>query len=201
MPAETVKATKKKLILASTSPFRKELLSRLQIGFNTASPDIEECRNEGETPEQLVTRLAQQKAQAVANNHPDTLIIGSDQVAAIEGHVLGKPGDRERAIRQLLLASGQRVTFYTGLCLLNSATGHIQCCCEPFHVHFRQLTQEQIERYLDIEQPYNCAGSFKSEGLGIALFSRLEGDDPNALVGLPLIRLVAMLEKEGVFVP
>ena len=190
-----------KLILGSTSPFRKELLSRLQVDFTTASPEIDESQDKGETPEQLVTRLAQQKARAVAHNHPDALIIGSDQVATIEGRILGKPGDRENAIEQLMLASGKRVAFYTGLCLLNSASGHIQCCCEPFYVHFRQLGQKQIERYLDIEQPYICAGSFKSEGLGIALFSKLEGDDPNALIGLPLIRLVAMLENEGISVP
>ncbi len=189
------------LILGSTSPFRKELLNKLGLNFTTDAPDIDESMHIDELPEGFVQRLAQEKAQAVAERHPDALIIGSDQVACIDNSILGKPGNRERAIEQLTRASGKRVSFYTGLCLLNSGSGKSQVVCEPFHVYFRELSQTQIERYLDAEQPYNCAGSFKSEGLGISLFERLEGDDPNALIGLPLIRLIAMLEHEGVSVP
>lgn len=189
------------LILGSTSPFRKELLNKLGLSFATDTPDIDETIREGEPPQELVQRLALQKAQVVARRHSNALIIGSDQIACIGYDILGKPGNRERAIAQLTQAAGQRVSFYTGLCLLNSNSGEYQVVCEPFHVHFRKLNQAQIERYLDTEEPYNCAGSFKSEGLGISLFERLEGDDPNALIGLPLIRLIAMLEQEGISVP
>jgi MAF protein len=141
--------------------------------------------------------LAQAKARAVVPDFPDALIIGSDQVACIDDQVLGKPGDRQRAIDQLERASGRCVMFQTGLCLLNAVTGRAQTLVEPFRVHFRPLTRARIEAYLDLEEPYNCAGSFKSEGLGIALFERLEGDDPSALIGLPLIRLVTLLASEG----
>lgn len=190
-----------KLVLASTSPFRQSLLARLGLPFDTASPAVDESALEGEAPEQLVQRLARLKAEAVSAAHPDSLIIGSDQVACIEGRILGKPGDRENAIEQLSLASGRAVTFHTGLCLLNNRSQRKQVLCEPFTVHFRSLSPEQIERYLDKEEPFGCAGSFKSEGLGIALFRRLEGDDPNALIGLPLIRLVDLLNNEGVVLP
>jgi MAF protein len=186
------------LVLASTSPFRRELLERLGLPFLTAAPQVDESRRPGESPETLVTRLAEAKAQAVAMAFPEALVIGSDQVACVDGEILGKPGGRERAVAQLTQAAGKEVVFHTGLCLLNSATGQAQVVREPFRVHFRSLTQAQIAGYVDREKPFNCAGSFKSEGLGIALFERLEGDDPNALVGLPLIRLVAMLEAEGV---
>jgi septum formation protein len=187
-----------KLVLASTSPFRQQLLQKLQLEFDTASPNIDESRMEGETPEQLVARLAEQKAMAVAADHPDSLIIGSDQVAVNDGEILGKPGSHDRAVAQLMSASGKRVTFLTGLCLYNSATGDSQVEVVPFGVVFRALDKQQIENYLRAEQPYHCAGSFKSEALGIALFERLEGEDPNTLIGLPLIRLVRMLEAEGV---
>jgi len=186
------------LVLASTSPFRKALLEKLHLEFVTDSPEIDESRREGETPEQLVARLASEKARAVAERHPNSLIIGSDQVAVNGEEILGKPGNHEKAMQQLRNASGKRITFYTGLCLYNSETGSEQTIVEPFHVHFRQLSDEQIDNYLKAEQPYNCAGSFKSEALGIALFEKLEGDDPNSLIGLPLIRLIEMLEKEGV---
>lgn len=189
------------LILGSTSPFRRELLHKLGLDFGVDAPDIDETMHPGEQPEELVQRLALEKAKVVATRHNNSLVIGSDQVACIGSNILGKPGNRERAIAQLTEASGQRISFYTGLCLFNSASGGSQLICEPFHVHFRRLNQGQIERYLDAEQPYNCAGSFKSEGLGIALFERLEGDDPNSLVGLPLIRLIAMLEQEGISIP
>ena len=190
-----------KLILGSTSPFRKELMQKLGLSFEVDSPDIDETMLEAEQPEQFVQRLALEKAQAVAARHDSALVIGSDQVACIGSNILGKPGTRDKAIQQLTDASGKHVSFYTGLCLLNSANGEYQIVCEPFHVHFRELSQEQIERYLDAEEPYNCAGSFKSEGLGISLFEKLEGDDPNSLIGLPLIKLIAMLDREGVAVP
>jgi septum formation protein len=186
------------LVLASTSPFRRELLARLALPFLTAAPEVDEARLPGEGPQALVTRLAEAKARAVGRAHPGALVIGSDQIACIDGALLGKPGDRERAIAQLTQAAGRVVTFYTGLCLLDTRGGQAEVVCEPFRVHFRDLTARQIAGYVDRERPFNCAGSFKSEGLGIALFERLEGDDPNALIGLPLIRLVAMLERAGV---
>lgn len=189
-----------RLVLASTSPFRRQLLEKLGLAFETASPDTDETRLPDEPPEALVVRLAEAKARAVASDYPAALIIGSDQVACLDGQVLGKPGDFDRAFAQLRQASGRAVTFHTGLCLLNSATGQAQYCREPFQVHFRDLSDRQIENYLHRERPFNCAGSFKSEALGIALFERLEGDDPNSLIGLPLIRLIAMLEQEGVAV-
>lgn len=191
----------RQIVLGSTSPFRRQLLEKLHLPFQTDSPEIDERSRADETPEQLVIRLAIAKARAVAERHPDALVIGSDQVACIGNTIVGKPGNRERAIQQLSIASGKRVTFYTGLCLLDSSSGAQQAACEPFHVHFRALAQDQIERYLDAEQPYNCAGSFKSEGLGIALFSRMEGDDPNTLIGLPLIRLIEFLGNAGIQVP
>ena len=146
----------------------------------------------------MVLRLAEAKARAVAASHRNALVVGSDQVACIDETVLGKPGNRAAAVEQLTRSSGREVVFHTGLCLLNAATGRAQTCCEPFRVHFRSLSPVQIQGYVDRERPFDCAGSFKSEGLGIALFERLEGDDPNALIGLPLIRLVAMLEAEGI---
>lgn len=189
------------LLLASSSPFRRQLLDKLGLDFIHQSPDIDESRLENESPVALVMRLAREKARALADSHPDTLIIGSDQVAVIGDQVLGKPGTREKAIEQLSAASGQRVTFLTGLCLLNTTTGRTQVACDPFHVQFRTLRREQIERYVDAEQPLNCAGSFKSEGLGIVLFKALEGRDPNTLVGLPLILLTEFLAAEGISLP
>ncbi len=186
------------LILASSSPYRRELLSRLGMEFSSVSPEVDESHLPDESVETLVMRLAQNKAQKIAETHPDALIIGSDQVATIDGQILGKPGSHARAVTQLMQASGKRVSFFTGLCLLNSASGKCQLACEPFHVDFRVLSRQQIENYLGREQPYNCAGSFKSEGLGITLFQRMQGDDPASLIGLPLIRLVDMLQKEGV---
>jgi len=190
-----------RLVLASTSPFRQALLSRLGLPFETAAPSIDESIHAAEEPQQLVQRLARLKASAVAATHPESLIIGSDQVACVDGRILGKPGNRENAIAQLQLASGKSVVFHTGLCLLNSGTDSEQLICESFTVHFRHLSREQIERYVDREQPFGCAGSFKSEAFGIVLFTRLQGDDPNALIGLPLIRLVDMLNEEGVALP
>lgn len=186
------------LVLASTSPYRKELLQRLGLEFITAAPNVDEARRPAETPEQLVTRLAEEKARIVMNRFPDALIIGSDQVAVIDTEVLTKPGTHENAVKQLQRCSGQSVTFLTGLCLFNASLGKVQIEVVPFRVYFRALNAAQIENYLRREQPYNCAGSFKSEGLGIALLERLEGDDPATLIGLPLIRLTRMLEREGI---
>ncbi len=185
------------LVLASTSPYRKELLQRLDLEFTTAAPNVDETHRPAETAEHLVRRLAEEKARAVAQKFPDALIIGSDQVAVIGIEILTKPGTHENAVSQLQRCSGQSVTFFTGLCLLNARTGQTQIEVVPFRVHFRALNAAQIENYLRREQPYNCAGSFKSEGLGIALFERLEGDDPATLIGLPLIRLTRMLENAG----
>ncbi|MCK4743793.1 MAG: septum formation inhibitor Maf [Sulfuriflexus sp.] len=191
--------TPSQLVLGSTSPFRKEILNKLGLPFDTAAPDIDESPLKNETPEQLVLRLAEQKARAVSAAYPKHLIIGSDQVAVIDGEILGKPHTHERAVEQLSNASGKTVRFYTGLCLYNSATDVAQSEVVPFDVVFRELNASQIENYLQKEKPYKCAGSFKSEALGITLFEKLLGDDPNTLIGLPLIRLVAMLEKEGLY--
>jgi septum formation protein len=181
------------LILASSSPYRRALLDKLQLPYLCHSPDIDESRRPDETAESMVMRLAEEKAKAVAEHYPKSIIIGSDQVAVLDTAILGKPGTKENAIAQLQQASGKRVTFLTGLSVLNTANNHIQTEAIPFHVHFRHLTTEMIERYIDKENPLDCAGSFKSEGLGIVLFEKLEGDDPNALIGLPLIRLTSML--------
>jgi MAF protein len=187
------------LILASTSPFRRALLERLGLPFSVEAPAVDEDRRPDEPPQVLVLRLAEAKAVAVAERHPEAIVIGSDQVACIDDQVLGKPGDRARAIAQLERAAGRTVVFQTGLCVLNAITGRTQTLVEPFRVHFRPLSRRRIEAYVDREQPYDCAGSFKSEGLGIVLFDRLEGDDPSALIGLPLIRLITLLESEGCY--
>ena len=186
-----------KLVLASTSPFRRAVLEKLGVPFDVVSPEVDETPRPGETPAELVERLSIAKAQAVAQERDTGLVIGSDQVAVIDDEILGKPGSHEKAVAQLQRASGKRVTFLTGLALVNAASGRVQSEVVPFHVHFRPLTETMIENYLKREQPYNCAGSFKSEALGIVLFERLEGEDPNTLIGLPLIRLVRMLETEG----
>lgn len=186
------------LILGSSSPFRAEILTKIGLPFITASPDIDESPLAGEQPEQLVQRLSEQKAFKIAENHPNALIIGSDQVALLDGEVLGKPGNHENAVKQLMAASGKTVLFMTGLALLNSQTNNIQSLVEPFEVEFRKLSFAQINYYLSQEQPYQCAGSFKSEGFGISLFSKLNGNDPNSLIGLPLIRLISLLEAEGI---
>ena len=193
----TPTSTPAPLILASTSPYRRALLERLGLSFSTAAPDVDERPHPGESPSELVRRLAEAKARAVALNHPDALIIGSDQVACLDDAILGKPGDHSTAIAQLERASGRSVLFQTGLCVLDARSGQAQTLVEPFWVHFRVLSRARIEGYLERERPYDCAGSFKSEGLGIALFERLEGDDPNALIGLPLIRLIPLLEAAG----
>lgn len=193
--------TTQKLILGSTSVYRRAILEKLQIPFTTAAPDIDETRQQGESAADMVLRLSLKKAEAVANEHPGALIIGSDQCAVLSEDILGKPGDHANATRQLTACSGKKVSFLTGLCLYNAATRTHQLELVPFEVEFRSLSSSEIENYLQREQPYNCAGSFKSEGLGIALFKALHGDDPNTLIGLPLIKLSEMLRKEGLTIP
>jgi len=191
----------KQLVLASTSPFRKTLLAKLQLEFVTASPNIDESQYSNEKVDDFVQRLSLEKAQAVIQQYPNALIIGSDQVACIEGIVLGKPLNHQKAVEQLTQAAGKNVIFYTGLTLLNSQTLKAQTLCELFSVQFRKLTKQEIERYLIAEKPYNCAGSFKSEALGISLFEKFSGEDPNTLIGLPLIKLCQMLRKEEFLIP
>lgn len=189
------------IVLASTSPFRRELLARLGLAFETANPRTDEAPLPDETPQSMALRLSEAKARAIQRDFPDALIIGSDQVAIHDQEVFGKPGTHRRAVQQLQALRGKTVNFFTGICLLNSATGTSQLRAVPTLVTFRDLTDDEIERYLQREQPYNCAGAAKSEGLGIALLSRIEGDDPNALIGLPLIALCDMLRAEGVAIP
>jgi MAF protein len=189
------------LVLASSSPYRRELLTRLRQPFTWAAPAIDETPHPDEGAKALVRRLAEAKARALSELHPAHLIIGSDQVAVLGAQIIGKPHDFKRARSQLLAASGRSVTFLTGLALLNSSTGECQVDVVPFTVHFRTLSEEQITRYLQAEQPYDCAGSFKAEGLGVSLFRATEGEDGTSLVGLPLIRLVQMLDRAGVAIP
>jgi len=189
------------LLLASSSPYRRELLSRLRLPFACASPDIDESHLPDEPACALVKRLAEQKARVLSADYPGHLIIGSDQVAVLGDRILGKPLDFEHAYEQLMAASGQSVTFLTGLALLNVDSGECQVDVVPFTVNMRPLSAATIERYLLAEQPYDCAGSFKAEGLGVSLFQSTEGPDATSLVGLPLIRLVDMLLKEGVQIP
>jgi len=188
------------IILASTSPYRRELLGRLGLPFSVANPQTDESPLPGETPEALALRLSEAKAQAVAAAHPRALIIGSDQVATVDGKIYGKPGDHSRAVQQLRELSGKTVNFFTGLCLYNAATGEAEVRGVPTLVTFRTLSDDEIEHYLRREPAYNCAGSAKSEGLGIALLQSMRGDDPNALVGLPLIALCDMLRRQNVAV-
>lgn len=189
------------LLLASSSPYRRELLNRLRLPFVCASPDIDENRRPDEPAIDLVIRLAREKAMALAEQFPDHLIIGSDQVAVLGEQILGKPHRFDRALAQLKASSGKSVSFLTGLALFNSRTGECQVDCVPFTVHMRQLDDARISRYLHAEQPYDCAGSFKAEGLGVSLFRSTEGPDATSLIGLPLIRLVDMLMNEGIELP
>lgn len=189
------------LLLASSSPARRELLSRLRLPFAHLAPDIDETALPGEAVEALVLRLSETKARALAPGHPAHLIIGSDQALALGGEILGKPGSPERARAQLARLSGRRATFHTGLCLLNSASGQCRLAREQYTVHFRELDAGTIARYVERDEPWGCAGSFKAEGLGIALFRGFEGRDPSSLVGLPLMALVDFLHDEGVQVP
>jgi septum formation protein len=188
------------LILASSSPFRRELLARLNLAFESISPDIDESRREGENATDYVTRLAIEKAAVIAAQHPNAVVIGSDQCALLDGEILGKPGSHDNAMQQLRKAQGKDVIFYTGLSVICRNSSFEESDCAKFRVGFRQLSDSQIDHYLQTEQPYNCAGSFKSEGYGITLFSHMSGDDPTSLIGLPLIRLTRMLEAVGLCV-
>ena len=189
---------KQPLILASSSPYRKELLARLGLAFETVSPEVDESPLPEESPQDTALRLAQVKARKVSETHLEALVIGCDQVATLDGMQLGKPGNHENATKQLRMMQGRTVIFHSALCLYNAKTLTMQAEVVPYEVAFRQLSDEQIERYLRTEQPYNCAGSAKSEGLGIALISSMHGTDPNALIGLPLIKLITMLQNEKV---
>jgi 7-methyl-GTP pyrophosphatase len=186
------------IILASTSPYRQQLLRRLQIPFRCLSPQVEESRQGDEKPDAMAARLALAKARAIAALHPDALVIGSDQVASIGARVMGKPGTHEAAVAQLRASSGCEVRFHTGIALVGRSRGFEQFHVEPFSVHFRQLTPRAIEYYLRRERPYDCAGSFKCESLGIALFERMCGDDPSSLEGLPLIAVTTLLGQAGI---
>jgi MAF protein len=184
----------KQLVLASSSPFRQALLKKLHLNFSANSPDVDETVLTGESPHDLSKRLAVLKSQALVNKYPNHLIIGSDQVAMLGQQQLHKPGSPEKAFEHLKKASGKQVTFYTSVCLLDSETGQFITDVDRCVVYFRTLTEPQISRYIELDEPYNCAASFKSEAMGIALFKKIEGDDPNALIGLPLIKLITMLE-------
>ena len=189
------------LILASTSRHRRMLLERLGIAFETAAPGVDETRSFREPVEQLVKRLSRAKAEAVAARHPGALVIGSDQAAERDGEILGKPGDHATATAQLRAASGKYMKFHTGLCLIDTRDGRIQEYTDLTRVSFRKLTDAEIERYLQAEKPYDSAGSFKSEGLGITLFDAMESNDPSALIGLPLITLCKFLRNAGMELP
>lgn len=191
----------RRLILGSTSRYRRELLQRLRLPFDVVGPDVDETPQAQETPHALATRLALAKARAVAAQHPQAVVIGSDQVADLDGEPLGKPGTHERAVAQLRRMRGRTVVFQTAVAVVCQATGFEQVELAPVRVLFRALSDAEIERYLQAEQPYDCAGSAKSEGLGIALLARIDNDDPSALVGLPLIRTCALLRAAGVTVP
>ncbi|RMG29495.1 MAG: septum formation inhibitor Maf [Gammaproteobacteria bacterium] len=189
-----------RLVLASTSPYRRELLRRLGLPFDCLAPQVDESPRPGETPQALVRRLSRDKALAVAAG-PESLVIGSDQAAVCAGEVLGKPGGAEAARAQLRFLSGRTVVFHTGLCVHEVRTGRLHEACVDTEVVFRSLTEDEIARYLEKERPYDCAGSFKSEGLGITLFEAIRSEDPTALVGLPLIRLAAFLRRCGLPLP
>jgi len=183
------------VVLASGSNYRQALLKKLQLDFTAASPNIDESPLTGESPIEQALRLSQLKAGALMEKFPDHLIIGSDQVAIVDGRQLNKPGNRDNAIAQLKAASGNQVNFYTGVCVINSKTKQCLTDLDICTVFFKPLTLNQIEHYVDLERPYDCAGAFKSESLGIALFEKIQGDDPNALIGLPLIKLIALLAQ------
>lgn len=199
--ASARKNSGQRIILASTSPFRRDLLSRLGIPFTVASPGVDETLLPGEKPQDAAIRLSIAKAYAIAKLAPDALIVGSDQVASAEDRHYGKPGDRAGAVSQLAEMSGNSIVFYTAVAVLNAATGALQSTCVPTEVRFRRLSADEIERYVDADQPFDCAGSAKSESLGIALLDHLRGDDPTALIGLPLIAVCRMLREEGLAIP
>lgn len=189
------------LVLASGSKYRYETLKKLHLDFTTCDSAIDESPTINESANALAVRLSVAKAQAAAKTFTKHLIIGSDQVASCEEQLLGKPCDYENAYQQLKAQSGRKITFYTGVCVLNSTTGHYLTDIDICHVYFRKLSDDQIKRYLEIDQPFDCAGSFKSEGYGITLFNKIQGEDPNALVGLPLIKLIKLLGQHGLTIP
>lgn len=196
--AATPSPASRALVLGSTSPYRRELLGRLQVPFEVAAPDVDETPQPEETPRALAERLALAKARAVASAFPQAVVIGSDQVADLNGLPLGKPGNHERAVIQLRQMRGQTVVFQTAVAVVCLETGFAQSSLAAVRVKFRDLTDDEIENYLHAEQPYDCAGSAKSEGLGIALLASIDSDDPTALVGLPLIRTCQMIQAAGV---
>ena len=205
IPTNRANSTPPRLILASSSPYRRELLSRLQLPFDTVSPDIDETPLPGEAPEATALRLAREKARAVAALHPHSLVIGSDQVATLDGAQIGKPGNHANALAQLQLMRGHQVVFHTALCLWDGRLGLDNAEAQAFQianietlVTFRHLPDEELDAYLRIEQPYDCAGSAKNEGLGIAILERIDSSDPTALTGLPMIALTGMLRQAGV---
>jgi len=183
------------IVLASTSIYRKQLLQKLKINFICAAPNIDETPQANEPAKQLALRLAKEKALAIQQQYPQHIIIASDQVASFADQILGKPGDHKQTVQQLKQQSGQAVNFFTSVCVLNSATNKQHIDIDVCTVYFKQLSEQQILNYVAFEKPYDCAGGFKSEGLGISLFEKIEGDDPNALIGLPLIKLISLLHK------
>lgn len=201
MAVQSTDRSAARLILASTSRYRRALLARLGVAFETCAPPVEERILAGEPAHAAALRLAEAKARSVAHAYPQALIVGSDQTVAADGDVIGKPGDRAGAHRQLTAAAGRWRTFHTAVCLLNTATDRAGVLCVDYRVKFRALEAAEIDRYLDAEQPFDCAASMKSEGLGIALLETMEGPDPTALVGLPLIALSELLRAEGMHVP
>lgn len=188
----------KELILASSSLYRKNLLQKLKLKFITASPDIDEHPLLNEQPDKLAIRLATEKALALKDDYPNHLIIGSDQVASFDNHILGKPGNHQSTIKQLELQSGCAVNFYTSICVLDSLSGQYYTDIDLCTTYFKKLTAKQILNYVTLDTPYDCAGGFKAEGLGISLFDKIEGEDPNSLIGLPLIKLIKILELFGI---
>ncbi len=186
------------IVLASTSKYRRELLARLGLPFEVAAPGVDEVALAHEAPQDTARRLAEAKARAVSASFPRAIVIGSDQVAVLEGTTLGKPGNYANALRQLRAMRAKEVVFHTALCLYNAASGQAETRVVPYCVRFRNYSDAQIEHYLQLEQPYDCAGSARCEGLGIALIAEMRGDDPNALIGLPLIALTEMLAAQGV---
>lgn len=189
------------IILASSSPYRRELLARLGIEFQCISPNIDESQQKQEAPRDYVLRLAEAKARAIAQQYHDHIVIGSDQCAVVDGVITGKPGTNQMAKTQLRQASDKQIEFLTGVCVLQQSSNQIQTFLEPFAVKFRALSDTEIERYIKVEQPLDCAGSFKSEGLGIALAKAMVGEDPTALIGLPLIKLSQVLREFNVLIP
>lgn len=187
-----------KIILASSSPFRRQLLDRLHLDYSCVAPDIDESVAAGEAASEYVCRLALAKADSIARQHPAAVVIGSDQCALLEGRILGKPGSHENALQQLRQAQGKTVVFHTGICVMRLDMEFNAVVDVPFEVDFRMLRDSQLEHYLRVEKPYACAGGFKAEGYGACLFERLRGDDPTALIGLPLLTLVPLLEQAGI---